>query len=135
MTRHASPGHPAADPATPVVYGIPNCDTVKKARAWLQAHGVEHRFHDFRKDGVSAAALYRWVAAVGAGVLINRRGTTWRRLDVAQQAQADAADGALQLMQAEPSVIKRPVVDWGDAVTVGFDADQWAARVTSWSRT
>ncbi len=130
MTRHASPGQPAPDRATPVVYGIPNCDTVKKARAWLQAQGVDHRFHDFRKDGVPAA-LQRWVAAVGTGVLINRRGTTWRRLDAAHQAHADTTDGALRLMQAEPSVIKRPVVDWGDAVTVGFDAMEWAARLKS----
>ena len=114
-----------------VLYGIPNCDTVKKARAWLTTAGVAHAFHDFRKDGVPAKAVDRWLDSVGAEALINRRGTTWRRLTEAQQAQAGTADGVRQLVQAEPSVIKRPLVDWGGAVTVGFDPDAWTRRIKS----
>ena len=112
------------------IYGIPNCDTVKKARAWLAAQGVEHRFHDFRKDGVPAERLDAWVQAAGLDLLVNRRGTTWRKLTPADQAAADTAAGARALMLREPSVIKRPVVDWGRALTVGFDPADWAARVS-----
>ena len=114
-----------------VVYGIPNCDTVKKARSWLSLHGVEHAFHDFRKGGVPEAALTRWIATLGWQPLLNRKGTTWRKLDeTAQQAAGDEA-GACRLMQAQASVIKRPVVEWPDgAVTVGFDADDWMRRTT-----
>ncbi|MEY2736514.1 MAG: hypothetical protein RLZ58_1923 [Pseudomonadota bacterium] len=111
------------------LYGIPNCDTVKKARAWLADAGVELRFHDLRKDGVPSPLLQGWIAALGTDALINRRGTTWRKLDAAQQALAGTAAGALQLMQAEPSVIKRPVVDWGGALTVGFEPAAWSARI------
>lgn len=104
------------------LYGIPNCGTVKKARAWLDAQGVAYRFHDFKKLGVPAADLPRWAAAVGWERLLNRQGTTWRRLDPAEQARAGTQEGALALMQAQPSVIKRPVVDWGGRrITVGFD--------------
>lgn len=104
------------------LYGIPNCGTVKKARAWLDAQGVAYQFHDFKKLGVPAPNLPRWAAAVGWERLLNRQGTTWRRLDTAEQSRAADATGALALMQAQPSVVKRPVVDWGDGrITVGFD--------------
>ena len=104
------------------LYGIPNCGTVKKARAWLDAQGVAYQFHDFKKLGVPAAEPARWAQAVGWERLLNRQGTTWRRLDAAEQARVVDAAGALALMQAQPSVIKRPVVDWGDGrITVGFD--------------
>ncbi len=112
------------------VYGIPHCDTVKKARAWLQARGVDHRFHDFRKDGVPAERLGPWLAAAGRDRLVNRKGTTWRKLDAAAQSEADTDAGAQALMQREPSVIKRPVVEWqrpgAPEVSVGFDAEAWA---------
>ena len=111
-----------------VVYGIPNCDTVKKARAWLTDHGVEYRFHDFKKEGVPADRLAGWLAAVDWGTLVNRKGTTWRKLDAATQAGVQDAASARALMLREASVIKRPVVEWGDSVTVGFDAGTWAAR-------
>ena len=114
------------------VYGIPNCDTVKKARAWLAEHGVEHTFHDFKKQGVPPQ-LERWSAAVGWEKLLNRQGTTWRKLDAATQAAVHDAASAAALMRAQPSVIKRPVVEWGlasgPATTVGFDATAWAGRV------
>ena len=113
-----------------VLYGIPNCDTVKKARAWLTAHGVAHAFHDFKKAGVPEAALARWIDAVGWQPLLNRKGTTWRQLDVAAQQAAGDEAGVRRLMLAQASVIKRPVVEWPDAtVTVGFDAEAWARRL------
>lgn len=116
------------------VYGIPNCDTVKKARAWLAAHGVGHRFHDFRKDGVPADALRRWVDAFGWEALVNRKGTTWRKLDPARQAAVHDAETALALMLEQPSVIKRPVVVRGEALRVGFDPDRWALELASLKR-
>ncbi|WP_291011796.1 ArsC family reductase [Hydrogenophaga sp.] len=111
------------------VYGIPNCDTVKKARAWLNEQGAAHSFHDFKKQGVPEAALDRWLAEVGWETLVNRKGTTWRKLDESErQAVVDAAS-ARALMLGHGSVIKRPVVEWGPAVTVGFDAADWQRRV------
>ena len=119
-----------AERLSPVLHGIPNCDTVKRARGWLGERGIEHRFHDFKKAGVPAAALARWADAVGWEKLLNRQGTTWRKLDEADKAAVLDAAAALRLMQAQPSVIKRPVVDWADgAVTVGFDAADWAQRL------
>ena len=111
------------------LYGIANCDTVKKSRAWLELHGRAVRFHDFKKSGVPAGPLDVWVQALGWERLLNRRGTTWRGLDAAvRDAIVDTAS-ATRLMLAQPSLIKRPVVEWGGgAVTVGFDADGWAAR-------
>jgi len=111
------------------LYGIPNCDTVKKARAWLADVGLDHRFHDFKKQGVPPDRLDGWLRAAGQDRLLNRQGTTWRKLDPAQQAQAGDASGARTLMLEQPSVIKRPVVEWPDGtVTIGFDAAQWALR-------
>ena len=110
-----------------VLYGIPNCDTVKKARAWLAEHDVDHTFHDFKKQGVPAERLDRWIAELGWDKLVNRKGTTWRKLDPARQAAVTDAVGAKALMLAEPSVIKRPVVEWNvKKSTVGFDAAAWA---------
>jgi Spx/MgsR family transcriptional regulator len=114
---------------TITLYGIPNCDTVKKARAWLAGEGVGYAFHDFKKQGVPPERLDHWLATAGWQKLLNRQGTTWRKLDPGIQAQAADAAGARALMLAQPSVIKRPVVEWdGRAVTVGFDAGDWAAR-------
>ena len=112
-----------------ILYGIPNCDTVKKARTWLDENGVEYQFHDFKKQGVPPEQLQRWAQAAGWETLLNRKGTTWRKLDAAAQAGAADSAGAQALMRANPSVIKRPVVDWGQGITVGFDAAGWAARV------
>jgi len=107
------------------VYGIPNCDTVKKARAWLTAQGVDYRFHDFKKQGVPPSQLPAWIEAVGWEKLLNRRGTTWRKLDAATQSAVTDAASASALMRVHPSVIKRPVVEWGTQLTVGFDASAW----------
>jgi Spx/MgsR family transcriptional regulator len=111
------------------VYGIPNCDTVKKARAWLAAHGAAHTFHDFKKQGVPADRLTAWQQAVGWEKLVNRQGTTWRKLDPQLQAATVDAASARSLMLAQPSVIKRPVVDWGTQITVGFDEKSWSERL------
>lgn len=109
------------------LYGIPNCDTVKKARAWLAGRGVEVVFHDYRKQGVPEAELRAWVQALGWEALLNRKGTTWRKLDAAQQAAVTDARSAVALMLQQPSVIRRPVLVRGEALRVGFDADEWEA--------
>lgn len=108
------------------VYGIPNCDTVKKARNWLDAHGIAYTFHDFKKAGVDTVLLRGWLAHVSPDTLVNRRGTTWRALSDGQKASADTIDDAIALMIDKPSVIKRPVIVAGDHVkAVGFSADQY----------
>jgi arsenate reductase len=105
------------------VYGIPNCDTVKKARAWLAEHGLQASFHDFKKQGVPAELLPAWLKAFGRDKLVNRAGTTWRKLDDATKAGVVDDASATALMLAEPSVIKRPVVRWADGRwTLGFSA-------------
>ena len=107
------------------LYGIPNCDTVKKARAWLDGQGIAYDFHDFKKAGVPADRLAAWGDAVGWDALVNRKGTTWRKLDAAAQSAAAHPAGARQLMLAQPSVIRRPVVEWPGRTTVGFEPDAW----------
>ncbi len=112
------------------LYGIPNCDTVKKARDWLTQHGVDYQFHDFKKQGVPTALLPGWIESAGLDTLINRRGPTWRKLDVATQASVVDTPSAIAVMQEHSSVIKRPVVVWGDGtVTVGFSDAAFAARL------
>jgi len=113
-----------------MVYGIPNCDTVKKARAWLTTQGIAHAFHDFKKQGLPLAEVDRWMAAVGYEKLLNRRGPTWRKLDEATQASVVDAASAVAVMQRNTSVIKRPVVEWADGqITVGFDTEVWAGLI------
>ena len=112
------------------LYGIPNCDTVKKARAWLVAQGLECSFHDFKKLGVPADRLDAWLAAAGWETLLNRKGTAWRALDEASRAAVVDAASARAAMLAHASVIKRPVVEWPDGrITVGFDAARWASAL------
>ena len=116
---------------TITVYGIPNCDTVKKARTWLTEHGVDYAFHDFKKLGVPEALLPGWIAAAGWEKLVNRQGNTWRKLDAATQAAVSDAASASALMLAQPSVIKRPVVVWSDGrVTVGFKPESFCAHLS-----
>ncbi len=112
------------------LYGIPNCDTVKKARAWLAEQAVDVTFHDFKKQGIPESRLDAWMAAVGWEKLVNRQGTTWRKLDEATQAAITDGKSAKALMLAQPSIIKRPVVEWnGKDVTVGFAAADWQQRI------
>ena len=115
------------------VYGIPNCDTVKKARTWLTAQGIAYEFHDFKKQGVPPAALDHWLRTLGWETVLNRKGTTWRKLDAALQAQVQDAASAKAVMLAHASVIKRPVVEWHgsqgeNSVSVGFNAIDWAKQ-------
>ena len=112
------------------LYGIPHCDAVKRARAWLAGQGADARFHDFKQAGVPAVGLADWVAAAGWERLLNRRGKTWRALDEAARAAVVDAASASALMQAQPSVIKRPVVAWPDgSITVGFDPGEFQRRL------
>ena len=103
------------------LYGIPNCDTVKRARTWLAARGVEPQFHDFKRQGLSADVLDRWLSLVGRDRLVNRQGLTWRKLDEATRDGLNAANAAA-LLSSNPSLAKRPVIARGNWIHVGFAA-------------
>lgn len=109
---------------TLTLYGIRNCDTVKKARAWLDAAGIAYDFHDYKTQGVDRALLEGWVARLGWEVVLNRAGTTFRKLPDADKAGLDA-ERAVALMCAQPSMIKRPVVEAGETLLVGFKPAEW----------
>lgn len=113
---------------TTTVYGIRACDTMKKARAWLDAQGVAHGFHDYKTAGIDAARIARWIALVGWEPLLNRNGTTFRKLPDADKTGIDAAK-ATALMLAQPSMIKRPVVEYPGGLLVGFAPDRFAAAL------
>lgn len=107
------------------MYGIPNCDTVKKARVWLEKHSFPYQFHDFRKAGIDAATLKRWCREFGHEQVVNQRGTTWRKLDESVRQNLTEAK-AIQLMQQQPSVIKRPVLDTGKRLLLGFSEESYS---------
>lgn len=114
------------------LFGIPNCETVKRARAWLDCAALAYSFHDFKKHGVPEDLLDQWLDDLGWEALVNRRGTTWRRLaDASRAAVVDAASAKAALL-ANPSLIKRPVVAWDDqgGTTVGFDGEQWQQKAS-----
>ncbi len=112
------------------VYGIPNCDTVRKARAWLDARQRPYLFHDFKKAGVPEARLAQWIAQTGWEPLVNRQGATWRKLPPEAQARIRDAASATRLMLEQASIIKRPVIEWPDgSVTVGFNETVWAEKL------
>ncbi len=112
----------------PTVYGIPNCDSVKKARVWLSEQGLDCTFHDFKKQGVPEAQLQQWLDTCGWEVVLNRKGTTWRKLDAATQAAVTDAPSARALMLEQASVIKRPVIEWpSGSITVGYSPEKWPA--------
>lgn len=113
------------------VFGIPNCDSVKKARLWLDNAGLAYSFHDFKKHGMPEQHVRNWVARLGWEPLINRRGPTWRKLDATTQAAVVDAASALACMQQHSSIVKRPVIEWPDGtVTVGFAPQQWPAGLS-----
>jgi len=111
------------------VYGIPNCDTMKKAFSWLDQHGIDYVFHDYKKSGVPADRLAAWAAAVGWEKLANTRGPTWRKIPDAEKAGLDAA-GMLRLLQRHSSAIRRPVIECGRKILLGFDADEYARSLS-----
>tara|TARA_B110000977_G_scaffold170940_1_gene222076 strand:- start:1536 stop:1937 length:402 start_codon:yes stop_codon:yes gene_type:complete len=106
------------------VYGIKNCDTIKKARNWLSDNGIDYRFHDFRADGIDAATIEQWIAQAGWETVLNRRGTTWRKLGTSIQ-EATNSDNVAALLVEHPAMIKRPVLDVEGVINIGFKADQY----------
>ena len=108
------------------LYGIPNCDTMKKARTWLEAQRVDYEFHDYKKSGIERAQLESWIQTVGWEVLLNRAGTTFRKLPDAAKANL-TEDKAVKLMLEQPAMIKRPVLERGKTLLVGFSPERYAA--------
>lgn len=111
-----------------ILYGIPNCDTVKKARTWLDGHGMSYTFHDYKKVGADPAKLAGWCAVAGWEKVLNRAGTTFKKLLDADKTDLDKAK-AVALMTANPSCIKRPVLEHPGGLLVGFKPDEWAAAL------
>ena len=109
---------------TVTLYGIPNCDTVKKAQVWLEGRGIGYAFHDYKKQGIDAAQIARWVDAAGWEKVLNRAGTTFRKLADADKENLDPAK-AISVMTANPSCIKRPIVEHSGRLLVGFKSDEW----------
>lgn len=112
------------------LYGIKACDTMKKARTWLDEHGQDYDFHDYKSAGIDRAHLEAWCNEHGWQTVLNRAGTTFRKLDDAAKADLDQAQ-AIELMLAQPSMIKRPVLDLGDRTLIGFKPDLYAAAVAA----
>jgi len=111
------------------VYGIKNCDTVKKALNWLEENQVKYEFHDYKKLGVTEDKLKEWSEKVGYEPLINKRGTTWKKLDPGTQSAVISADAAFKLMQDKTSVIKRPILENNGEIVLGFDPDAFQKLV------
>ena len=109
----------------PLLFGIPNCDTVRKARKWLDEHGLTHEFIDFRADRPSLKKISEWLSAVGSERLINRRSTTFKQLSQGDKAALEGGD-TVSVLRAQPTLIKRPVLEWNNAVSVGFKAEDYA---------
>ncbi|TGX50236.1 ArsC family reductase [Sphingomonas gei] len=113
---------------TVTIYGIKNCDTIRKARAWLDDHAIAHDFHDHKTAGVDTASLSRWIAAKGWETVLNRAGTTFRKLPDSDKANLDA-EKATALMLAQPSMIRRPVLEHPGGLIVGFKSERYAAAL------
>ncbi|MEC7119444.1 MAG: ArsC family reductase [Pseudomonadota bacterium] len=113
------------------IYGIKNCSTMKKAFDWLDQHQMAYQFFDYKKQAIDAKALQSWIDQLGLEVVINKRGMTWRKLTEEQKTQAEHADSAIILLQAQPSMIKRPIIvnSEGQVVLVGFDAVAYQAAL------
>ncbi len=112
------------------LYGIKNCDTVKKARKWLQDNGIEYTFHDFREDGIDERQVKTWLDEIGASSLVNKRSTTWKQLTESEKEQA-LGDKAVGLICANPTLIKRPLLDTGKNRYVGFKPDNYQLWLNS----
>ncbi|MEE4153130.1 MAG: ArsC family reductase [Erythrobacter sp.] len=112
------------------LYGIPNCDTVKRARKWLEANGIAYAFHDYKKEGADPARLEAWIAAVGLEAVVNTRGMTFRKLTEAQKAAAQDSHTAVAVLVQHPSMIKRPVVEHPGGILTGFKEETWSATLS-----
>ena len=115
-----------------ILYGIPNCDTIRKARRWLAEAGIEYHFHDYRKTPLEQTTLQQWAKELGWEALLNRRGTTWRQLDPQQRANIDEQK-AITLMLAQPALIKRPLLDTGKTRLLGFSSEQYGNELAAFS--
>ena len=124
MARHLSSNCNGIDQNMITLYGIPNCDTMKKARKWLDKHNIDYSFHDYKKQGVPEKQLKQWIKQSGWEVLLNKRGTTWRKLDEATRESVNEKS-AIQIMLENPSIIKRPVLDVSGTITVGFSEQEY----------
>ncbi len=113
---------------TTTLYGIPNCDTVKKARTWLTDKGMAYQFHDYKKSGIDAAHLSHWCNALGWEKVLNRAGTTFKKLPDSDKVGIDQAK-AIALMRAQPSMIKRPIVEHPGGLLLGFKPEEWSAAL------
>lgn len=111
---------------TPVLYGIKNCDTVKKARTWLDQAGIRYRFVDFRSDGINRSQVEGWLASPGLEKLLNKRSTTWKNLSASEQAAAQSPATAAEVLLAQPTLIKRPLLETGNHTTTGFKPADYA---------
>ncbi|UYV15901.1 arsenate reductase [Porphyrobacter sp. ULC335] len=111
------------------LYGIPNCDTVKKARVWLDAQGRDYTFHDYKKEGADPAKVAAWIGAAGLDTVVNRKGTTFRALSDADKAAAADSHTAVALLVQQPSIIKRPIAEHPGGILVGFKEDEWSATL------
>lgn len=114
-----------------IVYGIKNCNTVKKAISWLEANQISYEFHDYKKKGISPEKLREWCGQTGAELLINRKGTTWRKFDDGQKEKAEEQKQAIELMATHTSVIKRPLIEQnGQILAIGFDEKEYEQKFT-----
>jgi len=112
------------------LYGIANCDTVRKARKWLEAEGRDYTFHDFKKEGADPARVESWIAAKGVDTVVNRRGTTFRNLSEEEKAANADGNNAVTLLVKHPSMIKRPVVEHPGGILIGFKDDEWSQELS-----
>lgn len=111
------------------LYGITNCDTIRRARSWLSDHHIDYRFHDFRKDGLDEKLLKQWAKKLGWETLLNKRGLTWRRLDDDIRSNVDEKS-AIEIMLDNPAIVKRPVLEAGKTLEVGFNEDRYRKLLT-----
>ena len=111
------------------LYGIPNCDTVKKARVWLDKHGIDYTFHDYKKEGADPEKIAAWITAAGLDTVVNRKGTTFRKLSDNEKQAVAESHTAVALLVQQPSIIKRPIVEHTRGLLVGFKEDEWSAAL------
>ena len=112
-----------------IIYGINNCDTVKKARRWLESHSIDYKFHDFRKDGLDKKTINGWLKTIAWDKILNKRSTSWRSLDPSTQQTIDETT-IVDLLLENPTLIKRPVMDVNDTITIGFNSDTYEGILT-----